>query len=160
MSNPQTRYVAAVSGVPQVLIHHSPSLSEFTQAGQKAQAHNLPEMNTNAALEDAYSRYAPSTTSTKASFSSSISSRFGSLAKLPLLSRVKHSSTESSQASSSQASSSRTSSPHPTPKPSESKRQKPRDPVKSVPSGKPPATNFADLAYRYGTPSAPNSGRL
>ncbi|CAG7852002.1 hypothetical protein SIIN_7003_T [Serendipita indica DSM 11827] len=36
---------------------------------------------------------------------------------------------------------------------------KPRDPVKTVPSGKPPATNFADLAYRYGSPGGPSSGR-
>ncbi|KAG8783253.1 hypothetical protein FRC15_005540 [Serendipita sp. 397] len=33
-----------------------------------------------------------------------------------------------------------------------------RDPVKTVPSGKPPAVTFTDLAYRYGSSSGPHSG--
>lgn len=130
-----------------------PSSMSTTQSSSKPQSHTVSQgaMPTNASSK----HYAPSTTSSKASFSSSFSSKFGSIAKLPLLSRVKSSHTESSQTSSSGT----PPSSHGSTSGSSSTR-KPRDPVKTVPSGKPPATTFADLAYRYGTPSVPNSGRL
>lgn len=44
--------------------------------------------------------------------------------------------------------------------PTDGQKQAARDPVKTVPSGKPPAVTFGDLAYRYGAPGASGSRRL
>ena len=41
--------------------------------------------------------------------------------------------------------------------PTDEQKPKVRDPVKTVPSGKPPAVTFGDLAYRYGTPGGSGS---
>ncbi|KIM26412.1 hypothetical protein M408DRAFT_193015 [Serendipita vermifera MAFF 305830] len=135
--------------------------------------------------------YAESTTSTKASSSSS---RFASLSKLPLLSRIGSSSAGSStssdttlrtQSSKSRADGkkggllgvvlrkskaqgdakgkSKTQAPEHEEEPSDSaggKKSAVRDPVKTVPSGKPPAVTFGDLAYRYGSPGGSGSRRL
>lgn len=120
------------------------------------------------------SLYAPSTTSTRVSRSSI----FGSFSKLPLLPRSRPS-TSASTTSSNTATSQRPSGSlskrlfqksHEEKKVQEDKdkdetenaqsKRKPRDPVKTVPSGKPPAVTFADLAYRYGSPSTPIQRRL
>lgn len=131
--------------------------------------------------QDVESLYAPSTTSTRVS----TSSHFGSFSRLPLLSRSRPS-TSSSATSSTAGSATRSQSgsllkgifqkSRDPAKKKEKERQKgnsedgsseaqmtkpkPRDPVKTIPSGKPPAVEFADLAYRYGGPSMPVGRRL
>ncbi|PVF93612.1 hypothetical protein CPB86DRAFT_789943 [Serendipita vermifera] len=133
---------------------------------------------------DAESLYPPSTMTGRTDISTTSTLRFGSLSKLPLLFRSRSSTstgrtsdTAVSASSSSPSTSKGTTSsqdkrkkPKP-PKKSkiseegdeeDKKKTKPRDPIKTVPSGKEPAVTFADLMYRHGGPgsSHPGSRRL
>ncbi|KAG8831723.1 hypothetical protein FRC17_002655 [Serendipita sp. 399] len=224
MSSTQPEYVSSVPPSPR-----SPASIRTTHSGQQLdntiddateRAHSSPALSS-----DAQSLYAQSTMTDRTAVSRSSVPRFGSFAKLPLLSKRSRPTTSDSSASGSSATAhsdhslSLPQSDHKrggllgglfrkskaeesaTQEPSSStdvfskpKNQKERDwtnldgegsqstpvrgtsdanisgidsnktnstvrdPVKTVPSGKPPAVTFSDLAYRYGSPGGAHSG--
>jgi hypothetical protein len=180
----QSRYVPIYDPFEAIVPTHI-LCSQSQSTPHRPEPQNSSEMAVKSRPGDLDSLYAPSTTSTKVS-SSSI---FGSFSKLPLLPRSRPSTSSSTSSSNSGSTLSpsqvrkdslsrrlfqrsrdhekgkdeQNKSDHSQPTASvESQKTeiKPRDPVKTIPNGKPPAVNFADLAYRYGAPGTPSQRRL